>query len=110
MLRTLTAITASLALLCPSSANAGEVHDALEAYALYQNDVSTLLDVDIENAAAGPWDKGRVPVERVQARAAFDGTNWDIENATLRAGSGNMELLASRGVRVSKVPWASSAK
>lgn len=50
MLRTLTAITASLALLCPSSVNAGEVHDALEAYALYQNDVSTLLDVDIENA------------------------------------------------------------
>lgn len=50
MLRTITAITASLALVLPSSANAEPVHEALEAYALYQNDVSTLLDVDIENA------------------------------------------------------------
>src|SRR5262245_27788619 len=50
MLRTLTAIASALALLCPSSANADAVHDALEAYALYQTDVSTLLDVDIENA------------------------------------------------------------
>jgi hypothetical protein len=50
MLRKITAIASALALLCPSSASADAVHDALEAYALYQNDVSTLLDVDIENA------------------------------------------------------------
>lgn len=50
MLRTFTAIATSLALLVPASAQADAVHDALESYALYQNDVSTLLDVDIENA------------------------------------------------------------
>lgn len=50
MLRTFTAIATSLALLVPASAQADGVHDALESYALYQNDVSTLLDVDIENA------------------------------------------------------------
>jgi hypothetical protein len=50
MLRKITAIASALALLCSSSASADAVHDALEAYALYQNDVSTLLDVDVENA------------------------------------------------------------
>ncbi|MBY0566273.1 MAG: hypothetical protein K2P70_03095 [Hyphomonadaceae bacterium] len=49
MLRSIIAITASLALVTPP-VNAERLHDALEAYALYQNDVSTMLDVDIENA------------------------------------------------------------
>jgi hypothetical protein len=46
-MRTEIAAAASLALVCASSAYADDVHDALEAYALYQNDVSTLLDADI---------------------------------------------------------------
>jgi hypothetical protein len=46
-MRTLFAAVGSLALICSSSAYADPVHDALEAYALYQNDVSTLLDADI---------------------------------------------------------------
>ena len=46
-MRTLLAAVASLALVCSVSAYADPVHDALEAYALYQNDVSTLLDADI---------------------------------------------------------------
>ena len=46
-MRTLTAALASFALICSSSAHADAVHDALEAYALYQNDVSALLDADI---------------------------------------------------------------
>lgn len=46
-MRRLTAALASFALICTSSAHADAVHDALEAYALYQNDVSTLLDADI---------------------------------------------------------------
>jgi hypothetical protein len=49
MLRTLTAVSTSLVLLC-APARADEVHDALEAYALYQSDVSALLDSDIESA------------------------------------------------------------
>ena len=35
--------------LCPAPAFADQVHDALNAYALYQNDVSALLDNDIAN-------------------------------------------------------------
>jgi len=48
-MRTLAAAFASCVLLCPASALADQVHDALEAYALYQNDVSALLDNDISN-------------------------------------------------------------
>ena len=50
MLRSIIAITASVALVAAPPAFAERLHDALEAYALYQNDVSTMLDVDIENA------------------------------------------------------------
>jgi hypothetical protein len=46
-MRTLFAAVATLAFVLPVSAKADPVHDALEAYALYQNDVSTLLDADI---------------------------------------------------------------
>ncbi len=46
-MRTWIAASASLVLLSPALAHADAAHDALEAYALYQNDVSTLLDTDI---------------------------------------------------------------
>jgi hypothetical protein len=49
-MRTLVTTLASLALLCPALAYADPVQDAVEDYALYQNDVSTLLDLDIDNA------------------------------------------------------------
>lgn len=51
-MRTLLAAVASCALLCPASALADPVHDALNDYALYQNDVSTLLDTDISSGRA----------------------------------------------------------
>lgn len=47
-MRTLAASLASLVLF-GSTAFADPVHDALDAYALYQNDVSTLLDTDVES-------------------------------------------------------------
>lgn len=47
LMRTMTAAAASFVLLCTAPAYADEVHDALEAYALYQNDVTALLDADI---------------------------------------------------------------
>ncbi len=50
MLRSIIAVTASVALVATPPAFAERLHEALEAYALYQNDVSTMLDVDIENA------------------------------------------------------------
>ena len=49
-MRLLTTALASCALLCPTWAHCDPVHHALEAYALYQGDVSTLLDQDIDNA------------------------------------------------------------
>lgn len=48
-MRTVIAAAASFVLLCSAPAYADEVHEALEAYALYQNDVSTLLDQEIES-------------------------------------------------------------
>jgi translocation and assembly module TamB len=45
----------------------------------------------IRNAVPGPWDKGALPVEEVQARVGFDGTNWTIPEALLRAGGGRIE-------------------
>ena len=51
-MRILTTALASCVLLCPASAFADPVHDALDAYALYQSDVSTLLDSDISSGRA----------------------------------------------------------
>ncbi len=45
----------------------------------------------IRNAVPGPWDKGALPLEEVEARVGFDGTNWTIPKATLRAGGGRIE-------------------
>lgn len=51
-MRTLFAALATLALLHAAPARADTVHDALDAYALYQNDVSVLLDLDVDSAQA----------------------------------------------------------
>src|SRR5689334_4060893 len=51
-MRTLFATVASCALACSASAFADPVHDALNDYALYQNDVSTLLDTNINSSRA----------------------------------------------------------
>jgi translocation and assembly module TamB len=45
----------------------------------------------IRNAVPGPWDKGALPLEQVEARVGFDGTSWTIPEATLRAGGGRIE-------------------
>ncbi len=51
-MRTPSAAVALCMLACPASAFADPVHDALNEYALYQNDVSTLLDTDINSGRA----------------------------------------------------------
>lgn len=45
----------------------------------------------IRNAVPGPWDKGALPLEEVEARVGFDGTSWTIPEAMLRAGGGRIE-------------------
>ncbi|MGJ7608444.1 translocation/assembly module TamB domain-containing protein [Variovorax sp. LT1R20] len=46
---------------------------------------------DIRNAVPGPWDQSKLPVEQVQGRVGFDGTNWTIPEATVRAGGGRID-------------------
>ena len=50
-MRTWSIAAASAVLLVAAPARADSVHDALEAYALYQTDVSALLDSEIDSAA-----------------------------------------------------------
>ncbi|MEZ5960533.1 MAG: hypothetical protein R3C30_08905 [Hyphomonadaceae bacterium] len=49
-MRDLALAVAAALCMCPAFAHADEVHDTLEAYALYQTDVSALLSADIEGA------------------------------------------------------------
>jgi hypothetical protein len=53
-MRKLFAAAATLAMLSAPSAQADALQDALEAYALYQNDVSTLLDAEINGRTVDP--------------------------------------------------------
>ncbi|HYN64679.1 MAG TPA: hypothetical protein VES36_08745, partial [Candidatus Limnocylindrales bacterium] len=46
--------------------------------------------VDIRNSIPGPWDKDRLPAEHVEADLSFDGTNWTVTTAQLRAGRGQV--------------------
>jgi hypothetical protein len=48
-MRTMIAALASFALLCSAPARAEELHEALEAYALYQHDVGVLLDLEVDS-------------------------------------------------------------
>lgn len=50
MRHTLAPVLASFALLLAAPAHAEPTHQALEAYALYQNDVSVLAELEVENA------------------------------------------------------------
>ncbi len=50
------------------------------------------LSAQLENALPGPWDKGRLPVESIDARAGFDGARWSVPQATARVGSGTIAL------------------
>jgi translocation and assembly module TamB len=62
---------------------------------------------DIRNAVSGPWDKEKLPVEQVQARVGFDGTNWTIPEATVRAGGGRID--AAGRWSPAPAPWQAQA-
>src|SRR5262245_12525124 len=52
-MRTLTAAAlASFVLLCATPSGADPLHEALEGYALYQNDVGALLDLEVDSPRA----------------------------------------------------------
>jgi translocation and assembly module TamB len=52
--------------------------------------------LDLRNAQPGPWDKGKLPVEQIQARAGFDGARWTVPQATVRAGGGRITVADGR--------------
>ncbi|WPH13332.1 translocation/assembly module TamB domain-containing protein [Variovorax paradoxus] len=62
---------------------------------------------NIRNALPGPWDKGALPLEQLEARVGFDGTNWTIPEATLRAGGGRID--AEGRWSPAPAPWQARA-
>ncbi|CAN7471423.1 translocation/assembly module TamB domain-containing protein [Variovorax paradoxus] len=61
----------------------------------------------IRNALPGPWDKGALPLEQVEARVGFDGTSWTVPEATLRAGGGRID--AEGRWSPAPAPWQARA-
>ncbi|SCK38890.1 autotransporter secretion inner membrane protein TamB [Variovorax sp. HW608] len=59
------------------------------------NNTSWKASADIRNAIAGPWDAGKLPVEQVEAQAAYDGTTWMVPEATVHLGGGRIEAQGS---------------
>lgn len=50
------------------------------------------LHAALHNADAGPWDRQRLPFDRLQARAAYDGEQWTVPEAQLHIGKGSLAL------------------
>ncbi|RYF26467.1 MAG: DUF490 domain-containing protein [Comamonadaceae bacterium] len=46
----------------------------------------------LNNTAAGPWDRQRLPVDELQAQADFDGAQWTVPQAQVRVGRGSAQL------------------
>jgi translocation and assembly module TamB len=59
---------------------------------------------DIRNTLPGPWDQGKLPVERVEARTTYDGTTWTVPGATVRTGGGRID--AEGDWSPAPMPWA----
>lgn len=59
---------------------------------------------DIRNALPGPWDQGKLPVERIEARTTYDGTTWTVPGATVRTGGGRID--AEGDWSPAPMPWA----
>ncbi|GKS87923.1 translocation/assembly module TamB domain-containing protein [Acidovorax sp. SUPP2539] len=50
------------------------------------------IGAQLRNAVPGPWDQRRLPLESIDAQAAFDGTQWTVPDATARIGNGSVAL------------------
>ncbi len=53
------------------------------------------ISADLTNARPGPWDRQQLPVQALQAEAAFDGSTWSVPRAHLAAGGGSIEAQGS---------------
>ena len=65
-----------------------------------------LAHIDVRNARPGPWDKQRLPLERVDATIRFDGVQWSVPEAVLDVGGGRIQ--AEGRWRPAPDPWQAS--
>ncbi len=53
-----------------------------------------LADLNLINRDAGPWDKGRLPVDSLKALVAYNNGRWGIESLNAEAAGGRVRLQA----------------
>ncbi len=53
-----------------------------------------LADLNLINRDAGPWDKGRLPVESLKALVAYNNGLWSLESLNAEAAGGRVHLQA----------------
>lgn len=53
---------------------------------------SWMVQAELKNDLAGPWDLGRLPLSALQAQARYDGTRWSVPTAIATAGPGTATL------------------
>jgi len=105
-MRMITTAAVSFALLCSSPAHADAVHDALETYALYQNDVSALLDSDI--GSAQDVDAALARLQRHDPQRLARG--WIAYGALTAAQSPDFAAMVRRSVRQGRRPAPSQLR
>ncbi len=52
------------------------------------------ISAQLKNALPGPWDRQRLPASAIDARAAFDGTQWTVPQAAITVGENQGRLEA----------------
>lgn len=52
------------------------------------------ISAQLKNALPGPWDRQRLPAGTIEARAAFDGTQWTVPQAAITVGENQGRLEA----------------
>ncbi len=53
-----------------------------------------LADLNLINRDAGPWDKGRLPVDSLKGLVAYNNGRWGIESLNAEAAGGSVRLQA----------------
>jgi translocation and assembly module TamB len=72
----------------PRTALAGQIH-------LTPQTAGWVLQAELNNTLAGPWDKQRLPLSKLQAQAHYDGQQWQLPQAQWQVGSGHIDLQGS---------------
>ncbi|MEO8856669.1 MAG: translocation/assembly module TamB domain-containing protein, partial [Burkholderiaceae bacterium] len=56
-----------------------------------------LAQIDAINASAGPWDKGRLPVDKLSTKVLYAEQRWTIEALDAQAGGGRITAQGKLG-------------